>query len=59
MSDALAVTDPRHHALTVPGEKTEQAPSGREAPPAAGRPQTGTTWDPHDRVPQADAEAEC
>jgi hypothetical protein len=42
-----------------PPEPREEWPESAAHPAATGQPPAGTTYAPHDRVPQADGEQEC
>ncbi|HET7232986.1 MAG TPA: hypothetical protein VFJ16_23455 [Longimicrobium sp.] len=63
MSTELMRPEPGEHALTVVEPGRGPHPAARPAPPEDASPDdappAATTWGPHDRVPQADAEAEC
>ena len=59
MSNALIRPEPEPRALTVPEPKHDLHPVQAVTPADAEPPPAVTTYGPHDRVPQADAEAEC
>jgi len=58
MSEALMRVEPEPRAPVAP-ERTSGVPSEAATPPAAPAAAERTTYDPHDRVPLADAEEEC
>ena len=59
MSNELIRPGHEPRALTVPEPKHDLHPVRTVTPPAGEPPPAVTTYGPHDRVPQADAEPEC